>query len=199
MDPQEESLRQQAKVLLRRRARGLRGSMPGDGIAARGDAIVASLLELDVVKNATRVALFWPIKGRKEVDLRQADRALREGGALVAYPSIDPDSRRMDFRAVDDTEQLAERGMRFSEPPSDARIVDELDVIVVPGLLFDPRGYRIGYGGGFYDAALPRFCPPGSSVGVTFDFQLASELPNVDHDVAVDIVVTDTRVLRASD
>lgn len=196
MDPQEESLRQQAKVLLRRRARGLRGSMPREGIAARSQAIVATLLELEAVKGARRIALFWPMTARKEVDLQAADRALREAGATIAYPSIDPVSRRMDFRAVDDTSQLEERGMRFSEPPRDAPVVAELDVVVVPGLLFDPRGYRIGYGGGFYDAALPRYCPPGKAIGVAFDFQLGSELPNVAHDVAVDVVVTDTRVLH---
>ena len=72
-------------------------------------------------------------------------------------------------------------------------------MILVPGVAFDARGFRIGYGGGFYDRALPRYRPPARAIGVAFDFQLAAEIPNADHDVPVDRVVTDVRVLDAEE
>ena len=65
----------------------------------------------------------------------------------------------------------------------------------MPGLAFDDRGYRIGYGAGFYDRALPRYSPPAISVGVAFDFQLAVDIPASGDDVPVHWVLTDRRTL----
>jgi 5-formyltetrahydrofolate cyclo-ligase len=147
--------------------------------------------------DARRVALFWPITRLKEVDLRAADSALRERGVTVAYPAIEADSRVMRFHVVDDVSELTDSELGFMAPPSTAPIAESLDVVVVPGLAFDSRGYRIGYGGGFYDQALPRCRPPAVAVGVAFDFQLAADIPFDDeYDIPVDVVVTDRRVLR---
>ncbi|HVY49722.1 MAG TPA: 5-formyltetrahydrofolate cyclo-ligase, partial [Minicystis sp.] len=59
-------------------------------------------------------------------------------------------------------------------------------------------GYRLGYGAGYYDRALPRVRPPALAVGVAFSFQLVADLPVTEHDVPVDLVVTDDRVLHPS-
>ena len=104
----------------------------------------------------------------------------------------------MTFRQVVDMESMHERGQGFLDPGPDAPEAEALDVIVVPGLAFDPRGYRIGYGAGYYDRTLPRFRPPALAVGVAFDFQLAPDLPSTDNDVPVDLIVTDERVLPVS-
>ncbi len=60
----------------------------------------------------------------------------------------------------------------------------------------DPRGYRIGYGGGYYDKLIPRLAN-ACTCAVAYDFQLISEVPELPFDVAVDLVVTDERVIRA--
>ena len=61
----------------------------------------------------------------------------------------------------------------------------------------DPRGYRIGYGGGYYDRLLPQLTN-ACSCAVAFDFQLIVEVPELPIDVPVDIVVTDERVIEAT-
>ena len=61
----------------------------------------------------------------------------------------------------------------------------------------DPRGYRIGYGGGYYDRLLPQL-DNARSCALAFDFQLIVEVPELPIDVPVDIVVTDERVIEAS-
>ena len=66
----------------------------------------------------------------------------------------------------------------------------------MPALQVDDRGHRIGYGAGFYDRTLPRFAPPARAVVVAFDFQLIPEVPVTEGDVALDIVVTDERVIE---
>ncbi len=197
LDPAlERELRYRAKGVLRQRARALRNSLPREVVAERSRRITSRLAELPAVAAAATVALFWPIEGRNEVDLRGLDATLRARGARLAYPSIDAETRVMTFRFVDDPLLLAERGLGFREPDPLAPEAAALDVIVVPALQIDGRGHRIGYGAGFYDRALPRFAPPAVTVGVAFTFQLIAEVPVTDGDVPLALVVTDERVLE---
>ena len=151
--------------------------------------------KLDPLTRATRVALFWPIVARHEVDLRPLDEALRARGARLAYPAIDPETGAMTFRFVAAVTELEVQGYGFSEPPADAEEALELDAVLVPALAIDSRGHRLGYGAGYYDRTLPRFCPPAVSIGVAYDFQLLVEVPLTLGDVACDWIVTDARVL----
>ncbi|MGK4002247.1 5-formyltetrahydrofolate cyclo-ligase [Sorangium sp. So ce1036] len=193
----EAALRHRAKVELRKRARALRNSFPRDAILERSRRIQRAIAELPAVAAARRVALFYPMDDRNEVDLRELDPVLRGRGVQVAYPAIDPESRVMTFRFVADPGAMQERGLGFREPGPADEEATSLDVIVVPALQIDPRGHRIGYGAGFYDRTLPRFCPPAHAVGVAFDFQLIAEVPATDDDVPLDTIVTDARVLAA--
>jgi 5-formyltetrahydrofolate cyclo-ligase len=194
----ELTLRYRAKAVLRKRARALRSTIPAPAIAARSTQIREALSELDAFAAAKAIALFYPIEGRQEVDLRPLDAELRARGARVAYPSIDPETRVMTFRFVADPEAMEERGLGFREPSDEDAEAAVLDVVIVPALQIDPRGYRIGYGAGFYDRTLPRFCPPARKIGVAFDFQLVPEVPTTDGDVPLEVIVTDTRVLAVT-
>lgn len=200
MNPEaEQELRYRAKAALRKRARALRNAIPRDAALARSTAIAARIEALAFVTSARSVALFHPIEGRNEVDLTALSDRLRARGVRVAYPSIDPDTRVMTFRFVDDPGAMEERGLGFCEPEAEAEEATALDVIIVPALQIDGRGHRIGYGAGFYDRALPRFAPPARSVGVAFDFQLVAEVPDTPGDVTLSLIVTDSRVLEPTD
>jgi 5-formyltetrahydrofolate cyclo-ligase len=196
MDPElEADLRYRAKAELRKRARALRNAIPHEAILARSRRITLALEALPAIAAAARVALFYPIEGRNEVDLTALDSSLRARGVRVAYPAIDPDTRDMTFRFVADPEAMQERGLGFCEPAPADEEASALDVIIVPALHLDPQGHRIGYGAGYYDRALPRYCPPARAIGVAFDFQLIAEVPTTEGDVALSTVVTDARVI----
>lgn len=195
MNDGERMFRQRAKALMRRRFRGQRASIPTSAVAARSAALCARLLEAPEMASATGVALFWPIERFKEVDLRSVDASLRARDRRVAYPEIDPETRVMTFRFVDDPLSLSPCELGFFAPPASAAVATQLDVVVVPGIAFDPQGYRIGYGAGFYDQSLPTVCPPAIAIGVAFDFQLAADIPFAEHDVPVDVIITDRRRL----
>jgi 5-formyltetrahydrofolate cyclo-ligase len=154
---------------------------------------------LPEIAGARSVALFYPIEGRNEVDLRALDAELRAKGARIAYPAIEQETRVMSFRFVAETEAMEERGLGFREPAEDAEEATALDAIVVPALQIDASGHRIGYGAGYYDQTLPRYSPPATAIGVAFDFQLIAEVPVTEGDVAVSMVVTDQRVFRTSE
>jgi 5-formyltetrahydrofolate cyclo-ligase len=195
----EDVLRLRVKIEIRKRMRGLRRAMPAGACAVRSARLVERLAELAPILCARAVALFWPIEERHEVDLRSLDARLRERGARVAYPWVDPETHAMTFRFVSHPDAMREQGFGFREPaPGDAEAVPgELDAVVVPALAVDPRGHRVGYGAGYYDRTLPRFAPPATSIAVAFDFQLVPETPKTDGDVSVAWVVTDAREMAA--
>jgi 5-formyltetrahydrofolate cyclo-ligase len=196
IDPAERQMRHRAKAMMRRRMRTLRASMPAEALAARSSKICDQLRALPEIAQARAIALFWPMERHKEVDLRPLYAELAARGTRCAFPAIAPeDGGRMTFRFVAAADELAERGKGFAEPPPDAELVAALDVVIVPGLMFDGAGYRIGYGAGYYDRTLRAFCPPGRAIGVAYDFQLAPEIPALEDDVPVDAIVTDARVL----
>lgn len=192
----EDALRFRVKAELRKRLRGVRKTMPIEAAQERSSKIVARLEAHPAVSAAKRVALFWPIEARKEVDLRALDRSLRARGALVAYPAIDPDTNVMTFRFVEDPASLEEQGFGFAEPPPGSVEADRLDAVVVPAIAVDPTGHRIGYGAGYYDRTLPRFAPPAVAIVVAYDWQLVAEVPVTPGDVRVPFVVTDLREIE---
>ena len=184
------------KAELRKRMRGLRRAAPVASCEERSAKIRARVLLLPEVVRAKTVALFYPIEGRNEVDLRPLDTALRGRGVRVAYPSIDPETNVMTFREVADADGMEERGKGFAEPSPDAEIVVCPDVIVVPALAVAPSGHRLGYGAGYYDRALDS-AKGAYSVAVLYDYQLLMEVPTLPHDVAVSYIVTDLRELAS--
>jgi 5-formyltetrahydrofolate cyclo-ligase len=194
----EDLLRRRVKIELRKRMRGLRGAMPLAASAEKSARVVERLLALDVVARARAIGLFWPLLERREVDLRDADAALRARGVRVAYPALRDDGA-LQFRFVDDPAAMQSHALGFQEPPASATAADPggLDAIVVPALVVDPRGHRIGYGAGHYDRTLGAF-PGAATIAVAYDFQLVPDVPNTEGDFAVQWIVTDARQLEAS-
>ena len=194
--PPEDVLRVRVKGEIRKRLRGLRKTTPAAACAERSARIVLRLSDLDPVRVARSVALFWPIEDKHEVDLRPLDASLRARGAEVAYPTV-IESGEMIFRFVADPGAMEEHPLGFRAPSDDSPKADALDVIIVPAIALDPTGQRIGYGAGYYDRALAAH-PRAVTVGVAYDFQLIPEVAATSRDVPVQWVVTDRRVLRAS-
>jgi 5-formyltetrahydrofolate cyclo-ligase len=192
-------LSRRAKVALRQRARGVRASIPLSGAAERSRAIVERLKTLEPLLGARSIALFDAMAAKREVDVRSLDGWARERGASVVYPSMDRAAWAMTFRDPGDPDAMQDRGFGFREPDPSAPEATEIDVIVTPALLVDGRGIRLGYGGGFYDRALAQHKPRSRAVCVVYEFQLAADLPRAEHDVPVDLVVTDERVLAIAD
>ena len=70
-----------------------------------------------------------------------------------------------------------------------------IDLVLVPGIAFDKEGHRIGYGFGYYDKFLKKV-PKAVKIGLCFDFQLADKVPREEHDMQVDFIVTEERVIE---
>ena len=195
-DPeQSEAFARAAKRVLRRQMRVVREALPVASVRRRSDIIAARLLALPAMIEARSVALYAASPARREVDLALVDRTLRARGVTLFYPFMEESGlqTRMGFRRLDHPEQLHDRGHHFSEPDaaSSEAMPGEVDVVVVPALAVTEQGARLGFGSGFYDQVLQRFCPPAASIVVAYDFQLLAGMPEQSHDMRCEFVVTD--------
>jgi 5-formyltetrahydrofolate cyclo-ligase len=156
-----------------------------------------NLLSLEEYAAADCIALYAP--AHNETDTALLLTAAFHAGKRVLYPAVC--GHLMVFRAVERLEQLQKGAFGILEPcPTGIdHQADEADLIVVPGVAFDCAGHRVGYGKGFYDRFLHHPDCPAHLVGLCHDFQVTVErIPCDAHDVAMDIVVSDKRIIRTN-
>ncbi len=185
---------------LRARFKALRAGQTAGERAAVDSAITTRFAELPAYRAARIIAPYLSFGA--EVETRGIIERAWAAGKRVALPRCVSGARAMRWYAVTSLEGLVRGPFGVLEPAEDpARELDlsgRADALaVVPGLAFDAQGFRLGYGGGYYDAFLSAF--PGVSVGLCREAQLVESLRalgGIDaHDVPVDFVVTEARVL----
>lgn len=193
-----EALGRTMKAELRKSMLLKRTMTPKELRASASRAAAERLFASEEWKVARSIALFRSIASKGEIDTAPIDAAARSRGMRVAYPALvgeDIADASMVFRWVEDPSALRGMGRGFAEPSHEAEVAETIDLIVVPGLAFDPAGYRVGYGAGLYDRTLPHY-GSARTVGLAFDFQIVMELPRNEHDRPVQAIVTDQRVIR---
>ena len=126
------------------------------------------------------------------------DTCWRDGKA-VCVPAFEPDRERYIFARAGSGTALKKGLLGIPEPAERAPVDFETPAIVfVPGLAFDANGGRLGHGGGHYDSLL-RGLADVFKIGLAFDFQLVERVPITSGDVAMNAVVTNTKVIRVED
>lgn len=161
-------------------------------------AIVERVCGLEEYLRARLVHTYVSSK-ENEVDTWGLIQRCLEEGRRIAVPVVQRNSRRLRHAEIESLDQLEPGFWGLYEPRPDHGVwvedLDEIDLVVVPGVAFDPSGRRLGMGGGFYDRFLRRVKAP--KVGLTYDCLLLDDLPVEEHDVPVEIVVTESAVYRA--
>lgn len=132
------------------------------------------------------LGVYWPLPG--EPDLRAAYAELDRAGVQLALPVVVARDAALAFSAWTPGEPLVKDGMGV-EVPGDLRFVERPPALLVPCLGFNAQGYRLGYGGGFYDRTLAQ-APRPVTLGIAYSCQLAGFSADP-HDVALDVVVTE--------
>jgi len=180
------------KKTLRREILERRKNLSEEQIKELSQRVIENLKKLPEFKKAKVVMLYFPVKG--EVDLKPLiGELIKSPDKVLVLPKVTADG---DMVAVEvkTSEVLREGKFGISEPIG-GRIFkpEKVDLVVVPGVAFDRRGYRLGMGKGFYDRFLPRV--KGAKVGVAYDFQVVDGLPTEEHDVPLDKIVTPEGVI----
>lgn len=137
-----------------------------------------------------------------ELDPAAALAGLRPLGCSVGYPRVLPKSaarpRLAFFAAAPAALQPGAFGILEPDHSAPALPLSAIDVFIVPGLAFDEHGARLGYGGGYYDELIAAVRKDRSAtfIGLAYDFQIVESCPVESGDCPVDIIITDTRVIR---
>jgi 5-formyltetrahydrofolate cyclo-ligase len=131
-----------------------------------------------------------------EVDTAEIAQAGATRGKRLAYPRLLEGDRALGFAACQ-ADALLPGALRTREPPPGAPVVPlgEVDLVLVPGVAFDARGRRLGRGRGHYDATLAGLPASARRVGLAFELQIVSAVPQEPHDALLDTIVTEARVL----
>lgn len=187
-------LRTYAKRELRTRMQSIRKLLPDESTVERSSKACTAVQALPEFASARIVAGY--IAMRKELDVSDALTAAAKSGKRVVLPRITDEG--LVFHVHVPGEPLVENDWGVLEPDANAEQVPiaRIDLMLVPALALDLRGYRLGYGKSFYDRVLPQLAH-GRSVGIVYDFQLLAEVPDEAHDQRVHWIVTDARSLAA--
>lgn len=189
---------QEDKHQIRRDVLARRDAMTDEARAAASRAITSRLGDLPAVATARTLLGFASFGTEVQLDSLLRDAIARGIGVFLPWiERFSPPDLQMS-RVTDLQRDLVPAKMGIREPDPERRRpgrVDRLDVVVAPGVAFDPSGTRIGYGAGLYDRLLPRLRQGTPVIAVAFDTQVVDALPRLDHDVPVDAIVTQTRTI----
>jgi 5-formyltetrahydrofolate cyclo-ligase len=178
-----------SKAELRAAALAARDALSSDRRAAAALAVAARGLPVEIARGAI-VSGYSPI--RSELDPLPLMRALAAQGARLALPAVTARGKSLVFRAWSAGDRLMQGPLGIPEPsPAASEVIP--DIMLVPLAAFDRSGHRIGYGAGHYDYTLAhlRKVKPVTAIGLAFGAQEIDAVPALQHDVALDYVLTE--------
>lgn len=161
-----------------------------------GKKITQKFLRLPELISAKKIALFWSAKS--EPSTHEIFKRIIGQGKTAFLPRVLANKKLLRFHKVSKPKIELEPGpFRIFQPLGDLPVCNpgKIDLMIVPGIVFDSSGYRLGYGKGYYDKFLNenviRF-----TVGLTFEKNFVTTLPHTSADVPVQCVITEKRVRR---
>lgn len=151
---------------------------------------VRKILRLDELKNADAIFVFYPIKG--ELDLLPIAEFAWQSGKAVGFPLCEDKDGKMTFRKVGSLDELVDGSFGTKEPSNTAKELEPKNaVILLPALAADKKGFRLGYGKGYYDRYLAKHADlKPFTVCAVYKELIFDELPHDDFDVACNAVVS---------
>lgn len=164
-------------------------------VAERERRGALALAAMDAAADLARfsvVGLYWPIRG--EIDLRPLARTLIAAGTRIGLPVVVARDAPVEFREWSPEAPMT-RGV-WNIPIPDGTPLVHPACLVVPLVGFDAAGYRLGYGGGYYDRTLAARRPRPWAVGLGFELGRLDSIQPLDHDVPMDGIVTESGAVR---
>jgi len=186
------------KSSIRARLLACRKALSAKETATKSETIHTRIRSLPVWNSAKTLLLYLPVNG--EVDTWPLFDWAREQGCRMLLPCCRKNEPgRMDFFTVMHREELVPGMYNIPEPDrNQCMLIEHPDpeVVILPGVGFDRQGYRLGYGGGYYDRFLARHPMPSALIiGLGFSCQIREELPHDPWDKKVDVVITEEEMI----
>jgi 5-formyltetrahydrofolate cyclo-ligase len=177
-----------AKSTIRNLAKEARGEIDPGEKERREGVITERLTAMKEYKESNVVLVY--LSNKFEVSTRRFLEVAWQDSKIVGVPKCDKDTGTMAFYAINSYQDIKTDKSGFSEPSCKVLLTDfSHSICIVPALVFDYRGYRIGYGAGFYDRFLANY--PWTKIGITLSTFVQRAVPRGNTDVGVDYIVTE--------
>lgn len=183
----------ETKKQIRARQKQKRESLSCEQVQRLSEEICGKISWQPWFLQAETICFYYPLG--KEVNLLALAKKALTVGKKVAFPRVE--GKEMKFYGITSLEDFREGSFHVMEPVGGEPLTGQDALVFVPGLGFDSRGNRIGYGGGYYDRYFARY-PQCVKIGVAYAVQLVEELKVEVHDISMDGVVTEEEIYGRS-
>lgn len=180
------------KKELRRIFLKTRSELAAEDIIEKSAKIMSRLFSLSEFRGAKTIMFY--VDAGNEVKTRDGiTKALSEGKRVVV-PKVKKGYGLLAIE-IKSLDELSPGTFGILEPAGEKGISpEEIDLVVVPGVAFDKKGNRMGYGAGYYDSFLPKLRPEVKKVAIAFEMQVTDSLPAEEHDVKMDLIITENTI-----
>ncbi|WP_313756118.1 5-formyltetrahydrofolate cyclo-ligase [Tissierella sp.] len=185
------------KKFLRKKILQKRAELSTENIVNYSNIIENKLYEMDYYKNSKTIMSF--ISFGNEIITHEIIKNSIGNGKSVVVPITIPETKELKASKILDFSELEIGYYNILTPKKDfIRFIDfnTIDLVLVPGVVFARDGYRVGYGGGYYDRFLSKFKEKVNTIGLAFDLQIVDEVPKDSFDLPVDFIITEKETIN---
>lgn len=178
---------------IRKKVLEIRKSLDTHEVKKLSQEITQIIMQWDIYKYAKSIMVYSAIKN--EVNLEKIVFDAIKNNKIVIYPKTIKETFNIIPCVVSKIEELQIGEYGILEPSKNELIdKNKIDIVFVPGVAYDDKGYRIGYGAGYYDRFLRDF--NGIKVGICFSFQIVEDTFKDEHDIKMDYIITEKGILK---
>ncbi len=180
------------KKLLRQRFSVARKKLDSDGVRKNGEKILEKLFLLKEFQSAKSIATF--VDFENEPPTKPVIEKALEMGKTVLVPRTNSNEKTLSFHAIQKLSELKPNKRGILEPSIEKTELKphEIDLVLVPGLVFDENGHRLGSGQGYFDRVLPKM-KKAFRIGLAFEEFVIAKLPAEAHDAKMDALITEKK------
>lgn len=187
------------KNIMRNKFMNKRENLSKEEVEFKSKKIVNKFLETDFYNNSKKIFVY--VSYKNEIETHNLIKKMLKDNKTVYVPVPDPKTKEMEAVLIDKFNDLTEGAYGILEPVNPKSKIDPsfLDLIIVPGLVFSLKGFRIGYGGGFYDRFLARAQTNElTPIKISFVYKefLIDEIPVDQYDLPVDFLITEAEIIN---
>jgi 5-formyltetrahydrofolate cyclo-ligase len=185
------------KNVLRKTFLQKRDTLPPQAIKEKSAVIIHKLMSLEEIRRAQIIFIYISFKG--EVYTHDLIKSLIKSKVIVVPLVTDIHKKTLLLSQLQSWNHVSPGSYGILEPRQEyiqEVPFGDIDVAVVPGVLFDKKCQRIGYGGGYFDRLLKK--ATAIKIGLAFDTQIIKAIPQEKHDVSMDKIITDKRTIQCN-
>ena len=186
------------KKILRNKILLIRDSLNIKEKEEMDNRILNELTSTDLYKKAKNIFIY--LSFGTEIDTNKIINKALQDKKEVYIPKIYKTDKSMKAIRLTSFEDLKENSMGILEPIDDSNFIEKenIDLIIVPGVVFDFEGNRIGYGGGYYDRYLEPIKDIRNKVVLAYDLQIIDSIEPESHDITFDYIITNTKFKKVN-